>query len=134
MNGTLRGMKSMDEGKHDIVCTICRFLTSYKWPSLQPISVCIWILTSENQGYYNNIKSIVVVITNISTSIKANLQNHNKAIPTKILLAVFWYWRFLIFLTKSPLFICYKMIKSYIAMILRLYFSLLFKSPRTLHA
>ncbi len=36
MNGTLIGMKSMDEGKHDIVCTICRFLTSYNWPSLQP--------------------------------------------------------------------------------------------------
>ncbi len=38
MNCTLIGMKSIDEGKQDIVCTICRVLTS-KFSSLQPGSV-----------------------------------------------------------------------------------------------
>ena len=26
----------MDEGKHDLICLICRVLTSYKPPTLQP--------------------------------------------------------------------------------------------------
>ena len=32
MNGTLIGLKSMDEGKHNMVGKICRALTSYKYP------------------------------------------------------------------------------------------------------
>ncbi len=39
MIGTLIGMKSMDEGKHDLICLICRVLTSYKPPTLQPGSI-----------------------------------------------------------------------------------------------
>ncbi len=57
--GTLIGMKSMDEGKHDIVCTICSFLTSYKWPSLQPGNVTekvawyyFWHIANE---YFNRV-------------------------------------------------------------------------------
>ncbi len=36
MNDTLKGMKSMDEGKHDLISFICRVLTSYKPNTLQP--------------------------------------------------------------------------------------------------
>ena len=36
MHGTLIGMKSLDEGKHDQISLICRVLTSYKPPNLQP--------------------------------------------------------------------------------------------------
>ena len=36
MNGTLIGMKSMDEGKHDLISLVCRVRTSYKPPTLQP--------------------------------------------------------------------------------------------------
>ncbi len=36
MNGTLIGMKSIDEGKHDLISLVCRVRTSYKPPTLQP--------------------------------------------------------------------------------------------------
>ncbi len=39
MNGTLIGMKSVDEGKHGFICLICRVLTSLKPPTLQPGSI-----------------------------------------------------------------------------------------------
>ena len=37
--GTLIGMKSMDEGKYDLISLICRVLTSYKPPTLQPENI-----------------------------------------------------------------------------------------------
>ncbi len=39
MNDTLKGMKSMDEEKYDLISLICRVLTSYKPPTLQPGSI-----------------------------------------------------------------------------------------------
>ena len=36
----------MDEGKYDLVCLICRVLSSYKPPTLHPGSITEWLRDS----------------------------------------------------------------------------------------